>query len=206
MSEIWEKTFADKQMIWGLESARSALFARDLFVRSGAKDVLIPGIGYGRNASPFLAAGMTVTGIEISATAIDLARSQLGLTGPIFHGSVTDMPFDERRYHGIFCYGLLYLLDAAARAKLVGDCRRQLAPGGHMVFTVISKRAPMYGRGTRLGDDWYETHPGVQLYFYDAESIERELGPHGLVEVSEIDEPAHGGSTLPFLNAVCRNG
>jgi hypothetical protein len=75
-----------------------------------------------------------------------------------------------------------------------------------MVFTVISKRAPMYGRGTRLGDDWYETHPGVKLYFYDADSIERELGPHGLVEVTEIDEPAPGGGTLPFINAVCRNG
>jgi hypothetical protein len=75
-----------------------------------------------------------------------------------------------------------------------------------MVFSVVSKRAPMYGRGTRLGDDWYETHPGVRLYVYDAASLARELGPNGLVETVETDEPAHGGATLPFLNAVCRNG
>ena len=25
-----------------------------------------------------------------------------------------------------------------------------------MIFTVISKEAPMYGRGPRLGDDWFE--------------------------------------------------
>ena len=31
MSEIWEKTFVDK---------------RELFVRTGAQDVLIPGIGW----------------------------------------------------------------------------------------------------------------------------------------------------------------
>jgi SAM-dependent methyltransferase len=116
------------------------------------------------------------------------------------------MPFDDRLYDGIFCYGLLYLLDAAGRAKLLADCQRQLAPGGHMIFTVVSKRAPMYGRGTRLGDDWYETHPGVKLYFYDADSLQRELGPHGLIELSEIDEPAPGGGTLPFINAVCQNG
>ena len=28
-----------------------------------------------------------------------------------------------------------------------------------MIFTVISKDAPMYGQGPRLGDDWYEIHP-----------------------------------------------
>jgi SAM-dependent methyltransferase len=204
MSEIWEATFADKQLLWGLEPTRSALLARDLFVENRVRDVLIPGFGYGRNAKPFLDAGMAVTGIEISATALSLARTKLGLDVPVFHGSVTDMPFDDRRYDGIFCFGLLYLLDAAARAKLLVDCQRQLAPGGHMVFTLISKRAPMYGRGTRLGEDWYETHPGVRLYFYDAASVARELGPHGLVEHIEIDEPGHGGSTLPFLHVVCR--
>ena len=25
-----------------------------------------------------------------------------------------------------------------------------------MIFTVISKDAPMYGQGPKLGDDWYE--------------------------------------------------
>jgi hypothetical protein len=25
-----------------------------------------------------------------------------------------------------------------------------------MIFTVISKEAPMYGQGPRLGDDWYD--------------------------------------------------
>ena len=32
----------------------------------------------------------------------------------------------------------------------------QLAPGGHMVFVVVSKEAPQYRQGTRLDDDWYE--------------------------------------------------
>lgn len=198
---LWEAAFVEKQLMWGLEPTRSAVLAADLFARAGAKEVLIPGIGYGRNARPFLERGMSVTGIEISETAIALARSQLGLELPIHHGSVGDMPFDERRYDGIFCFGLLYLLDAAARAKLLADCDRQLAPGGHMVFTVIAKGAPMYGRGTRLGEDWYEVHPGVPMYFYDAASIERDLGGYGQVEITEIVEPT--GGSFPFLHAVC---
>src|SRR5262245_63394905 len=111
MSDVWEEAFVRHQVIWGLEPTASAVLAGADFARRGVKSVLIPGIGYGRNAKPFLDAGMEVTGIEISPTAIELARSKLGLELPIHQGSVTDMPFDERRYDGIFCFGLLYLLE-----------------------------------------------------------------------------------------------
>jgi SAM-dependent methyltransferase len=204
MTEFWETAFTEKQLMWGFEPTASAIFARNYFARMGLKDVLIPGIGYGRNAKVFLDHGMSVTGIEISDTAIALARSQLGLQIPIYHGSVTNMPYDSRQYDGVFCYGLIYLLDADGRAKLIRDCYRQLTLGGHMIFTVISKKAPMYGQGARLGDDWYERLPGLQMFFYDAASVEREFGPHGLVEFSEIDEPTPGGDSLPFINVVCK--
>lgn len=204
--EIWERVFAEKQTMWGSQPTLSALFARDLFVRQGVRDVLIPGVGYGRNAMPFLEQGMAVTGIEISETAISLARSHLGLQIEIHHGSVAEMPFDGRHYDGIFCYGLIYLLDAEGRAKLIRNCWEQLASGGSMIFTVISKEAPMYGQGPRLGDDWYEIHPGMRMYFYDGAAVEREFGDYGLVEQSRIDEPLHNGSSFPFINVVCTKG
>lgn len=203
MPEFWETAFVDKQLMWGHAPTVSALLARDEFVRAGVREVLVPGVGYGRNAKPFLDAGMSVTGIEISDTAISLARSALGLTFPIHHGSVTDMPFDERRYDGVFCFGLLYLLDAPARAKVVADCFAQLSPGGRMIFTVISKRAPMFGQGACLGEDCYERVPGLSMYFYDDASVERAFGSYGMTEAREIDEPAHAGSTLPFFHVVC---
>lgn len=204
VAEFWETAFTKMQLAWGLEPTASASLACDYFTRAGVKDVLIPGIGYGRNAKPFLERGMSVTGIEISETAIALARSQLGLEIPIVHGSVTDMPFDRRQYDGIFCFGLLYLLDPRGREKLIRDCYRQLNPGGYMIFTVISKKAPMYGQGPRLGDDWYERLPNLKMYFYDAESVKRELGPYGLLELSEIDEPSGGGISLPFIHVICK--
>lgn len=166
--------------------------------------MLVPGVGYGRNAKVFLDRGLSVTGIEISKTAIELARSELGLDIVIHHGSVTEMPFDRNLYDGVFCYGLIYLLDAAARAKLIRDCYEQLAPGGLMIFTAITKEAPMYGRGTELGKDWYEVHPGVPMFFYDADSVEREFGAAGLVEHSRIDEPVAQGVTFPFFFVVCK--
>lgn len=203
MAEFWEAAFVEKQLMWGHGPSRSALWASELFARAGVAQVLIPGVGYGRNAQPFLERGMAVTGIEIAETAIALARSALRLDFPIHHGSVCDMPYDDRLYEGIFCYGLLYLLAPAARAKFIVDCAAQLARGGQMIFTLIAKDAPMYGRGERLGEDWYEVLPGVQMYFYDADSLQREFGSYGELEITRIEEPTHGGAGLPFLNLRC---
>ena len=71
-----------------------------------------------------------------------------------------------------------------------------------MIFTVISTKAPMYGQGPRLGDDWYERLPGLPMYLYDAESVRRECAPYGLVEHAEIKEPSDGGVALPFINVI----
>lgn len=203
MSELWDDAFVRNQLMWGLAPTTSATLASDYFAERGVAEVLIPGIGYGRNAKPFLEQGMRVTGIEISETAIALAREKLGLDILIHHGSVLDMPFDDRLYDAVFCFGLLYLLDAAGRQQLLSACTRQLAAGGTMVFTVISKEFEMYGKGEQLDEDWYETYPGIRMFFYDQASIEREFGPLGRVEVSKVDEPIGHGSTRPFLSVIC---
>lgn len=206
MTEIWEETFASHQLMWGRAPTLSAQMAAAQFAERGARAVLIPGVGYGRNAVPFIERGMAVTGIEISETAIALAREKLGLTLPIHHGSVTEMPFDERTYDGIFCYGLIYLLSPAEQAKLIADCYAQLAPGGQMVFTLISKTAPMYGQGERLGKDWYAVRPGMTMSFYDAASAREAFAPYGTVELSEVDEPVGGGKSFPFWVASVSRG
>jgi SAM-dependent methyltransferase len=198
--EFWEASFVDKQAMWGFEPAASAVLTRDLFVEQGVENVLVPGIGYGRNAQLFRAAGMSVTGIEISRTAIELARQHYGPEMAIHHGSVADMPFDARRYDGIFCYALIHLLDGGARAKLIRDCYAQLADNGYLVFTAISKAAPTYGQGQRLGPDRYEVFPGVAMFFYDQESVAAEFGPFGLFEIQEVSE------NYPFLLIKCRKG
>lgn len=203
MAEFWEHAFTEMQAMWGWSPTLSAEHTAEQFAAAGVTTVLLPGAGYGRNAIPFLDRGMAVTGIEVSATAVALARAHLGDRLHLHHGSVADMPFDDARYDGVFCHGLLYLLDAPARTTFLRRCAGQLAPGGAMVFTLVSKRAPMYGQGPKLGDDTYERHPGLPMFFYDEASVAREFGPLGRVACVEVDEPAHGTSTLPFLRVTC---
>lgn len=65
MAEFWEDNFIEKQEMWGLEPSKSAVLTKDYFVENSVKNVLIPGIGYGRNAQIFRQNGIVVTGIEI---------------------------------------------------------------------------------------------------------------------------------------------
>ncbi|MDF2381285.1 class I SAM-dependent methyltransferase [Nostoc ellipsosporum NOK] len=196
--EFWESAFRDKQEMWGLEPAQSAIIAREYFIENGIKNVLIPGMGYGRNAQLFKDVGMHVTGIEISATAITLAKKHFGDTINIYHGSVTDMPFDNVQYDGIFCYALIHLLDTHEREKLVRDCYQQLKEGGCMIFTAITKESPSYGKGALIGNDRYEQFGGVQMYFYDDNSIRSQFQHAGLQEVSSITE------SFPFYLVKCK--
>lgn len=198
MAEFWEEAFRNKQEMWGAVPANAAIRAAESFSQSGFRKILIPGIGYGRNAQPFLIKGIEVSGIEISATAIKLAEKQFGEKLTIHHGSVTDMPFDNIHYDGIFCHALIHLLDQRERNKLLADCYAQLAENGVMIFTAITKEAQTYGQGTLIGKDRYEQFGGVTMFFYDHQSLQEEFGNYGLFQVEGILE------NFPFHMIHCR--
>jgi len=204
MTEFWESAFVDKQAMWGFTPTLSAITTKDFFLAQGVKNVLIPGFGYGRNAEVFRQNGMDVTGIEISKTAIELAHNRYGTDLKIFHGSVTDMPFDETKYDGVFCFALIHLLDMPERIKLIRDCYSQLNSGGYMVFVTISKEDFRFGVGTQVDTDRFERIPGVTIFFYDTYSVNREFGAYGLVGVTQVDEPTLNQPLQNFLLVTCK--
>jgi SAM-dependent methyltransferase len=188
MTDYWDTSFRNEGIRWGFEPADSALTALEIFKSYGLKKILIPGIGYGRNAKVFYNAGINITGIEISKSAIDLA-AQSGLNFMIHHGSVTSMPFDNMLYDGIFCYALLHLLNKNERRKFLLDCRKQLKPGGIMVFTVVSKQADLYGNGQWISKDRFRLKNGITIFFYDTKTAEQEFKDFALLSIKVIDEP-----------------
>ncbi|TYP99118.1 methyltransferase family protein [Tenacibaculum adriaticum] len=198
MTEFWEENFIAKKEMWGFTPSHSAVITKDFFVEKGLKNILIPGIGYGRNAQIFRDSGINVTGIEISKTAIEMARKHYGTDMTIYHGSVTDMPFDNTQYDGIFCYALIHLLNSNEREKLIRDCYNQLSDNGYMIFTAITKEAPTYGKGKFISKDRYEIHESVKMYFYDKKTIKAEFENVGLFEIIEVTE------NFPFYLIKCK--
>jgi SAM-dependent methyltransferase len=202
MIDFWEHNFSEKQTMWGFKPAESAILVKDFFVKEKINEILIPGIGYGRNAKIFLENGINVTGIEISETAIRLARMANNLEIPIYHGSVAYMPFDNKLYGGIFSYALIHLLNSRERNKFVSDCYNQLKSGGYMFFTTISKKDSLYTKGKLVSKDRFEVMKGAKLFFYDTESIKKEFEKYGLMDFSEIDEPVKFNNNCPPMKFI----
>jgi SAM-dependent methyltransferase len=202
MEDFWENKFREVKTMWGMEPSDSAILAKDFFQEQKVHDILIPGVGYGRNAGLFIRNGFRVTGIEISEFATKLARDEFALDFPIHHGNVTNMPFDKKKFDGIFCYALIHLLNKPERQQFIRICYNQLRPDGYMIFTVVSKKAEMFGKGRFLSDNRYEISKGLRVYFYDLESAEREFKKLGLFELHEIDEPIKHIENEPPLKCI----
>jgi SAM-dependent methyltransferase len=191
----WESKFRSGGSLWGFEPADSAISALEIFCKNDLRKVLIPGFGYGRNARLFIDNGFLVTGIEISESAIGVARSNK-LNCTIHHGSVTSMPFDDELYDAVFCYALIHLMNSAERKTFLRSCFNQLKDNGLMIFTVTSKEMDLFGRGKQISKDRFEIEPGLKVFFYTPESIVKEFSPFGLYDYKLIDE------RVKFMNGV----
>lgn len=188
MQEYWETKFKNEGLVWDFFPSESAISTLDIFKANKLRNILIPGFGYGRNAKIFLDQGFNVTGIEISQSAIDLARKS-SINCKIFHGSVTSMPFDNAEYDGIFCYALIHVLNRLERRSFLKACFKQLKVGGMMFFVVASTRTSMFGTGAYLSKNRFRIAKGLNVFFYDDFAIKKEFSQFGLFESIEIEEP-----------------
>jgi ubiquinone/menaquinone biosynthesis C-methylase UbiE len=206
MTEYWESRFKNEGAMWKSEPSDSAIRAMEYFKRENINKILIPGFGYGRNGRLFIENGFNVTGIEISGSAIDIARKS-GIECVIHHGSVTSMPYDNEQFEGIFCYALIHLLNKNERKLFLKSCFGQLKRGGVMIFTTTSKNTGLYGHGRKISKDRFEIAKGLIAYFYDASSIMKEFSDFGLVEHFDIEEPVKfmtGEEPVNLKYVICR--
>jgi 2-polyprenyl-3-methyl-5-hydroxy-6-metoxy-1,4-benzoquinol methylase len=206
MIEYWESRYKNEGAMWKSEPADSALFALELFKSYGINSILIPGIGYGRNAKLFLDSGFKVTGIEISESAINLAKAR-GLNCNIYHGSVTLMPYENEQYGGIYCYALIHLLNKTERRTFLNLCYNQLEKGGLMIFIVASKQMSLYGCGKYLSKDRYKITKGLKVFFYDSESVIKEFSDFGMIEFRNTEEPIkfmEGEEPIKMICVICK--
>jgi SAM-dependent methyltransferase len=193
MNPFWEERFSEEGRIWGDNPSPTALLAIDRFKKAGVREVLVPGSGYGRNAGAFARAGFAVTGIEISETAVTMARR--GSSDVRYHqGSVLDMPFDDSVYDGIYCFSVLHLFRKNDRAAFLGRCRDQLKDGGVLFFTVFSDKDPGFGTGRKVEENTFESKPGREVHYYSREDLVSEFRGFEIIRTGIVEEPEDHGN------------
>ena len=58
--------------------------------------------------------------------------------------------------------------------------------------------------GEKLGKDLFKTKDGLELFFYDEESIKEEFGRFGLIEATVVEESSIEKPATKFWKIVCR--
>lgn len=206
MTNFWEKLFIEKGALWDFNPSDSTIIAAKLFQENNLNKILIPGVGYGRNAKLFIDRGFNVTGIEISETAIELAKKN-NLNFNIYHGSIIDIPFDSETYDAIFCYATLHLFNKSQRQEILNNCYNLLEQNGLMFFNVVSIYSIEEFVGKIVDENTKKLENGIELHFYNSESILNDFGNYNIINISKIAEPIkHMKNQKPLncFNVICK--
>lgn len=133
----WEKSYRERDTPWDLGEPAPPLV--DLLERRkiehlGVGRVLVPGCGAGHDADAWQKAGMEVVGLDISPSALAVARERYGdgvtwLEGDFFDDALAaHYPVDLLFEHTCFC-----AIHPSLRPSYVEAAIRWLVPGGRLV-------------------------------------------------------------------------
>ena len=191
--EFWDKRFNDEGKVWGELPSKSAHQALEIFRRHGVKSILVPGSGYGRNTRLFSSSGFNVTGVEISATACNLAR-QFDPAAKVYEGSVLDMSFVPGTFDAIYCFNTLHLFRENDRKLFIKKCLDKLVEAGLAFFTVFSEEEPSFGQGREVENNTFESRPGRPTHYFSEDDLRQHFRDFEIIETGIIREPEdHGG-------------
>ena len=106
------------------------------------RSVLDVGCGAGVDLARFARGGAAVTGVDLAASAVELARANLaqqGLQGAFEVADGERLPFVDNWFDLVYAHGVVQYTPDPQR--LVDECRRVLKPGGEAVFQVYNRRS-----------------------------------------------------------------
>ena len=104
------------------------------------KSVLDVGCGAGTDLARFAKGGAHVTGVDLSSSAIALARqnfAQQGLQADLREADGEHLPFPDNHFDLVFAHGVVQY--TSHDRALVDECHRVLKPGGTAIFQVYNR-------------------------------------------------------------------
>jgi ubiquinone/menaquinone biosynthesis C-methylase UbiE len=164
-------------------------------LRSG--EALDLGCGTGRHATANLAAaGLQVTGVDVSARSIAVARREVP-TARFLVGDMATIAFPAESFDLVTAFYSIIHLPRDEHGRLLRRIARWLRPGGGLVANL----------GTTGGDSFADDWHGVPMYWssWDQRTNRRLLEAAGLdVLVDTIETSVDEGETVTFQWVVAR--
>lgn len=110
------------------------------------KRLLEIGCGIGTDLVRFARGGARVTGVDLSQTALDLARRNFEIAGETVDLHLANgeaLPFDDGSFDVVYAHGVLQYTPDPRR--MASESRRVLIPGGEAIFMVYNRRSWLNG-------------------------------------------------------------
>jgi SAM-dependent methyltransferase len=104
------------------------------------RDVLEVGCGAGVDLARFARGGARVSGVDLTESAIALARANFAQQGLVARLEVADgerLPFANDSFDLVYAHGVVQY--TARPQQLVAECHRVLKPGGRAIFQVYNR-------------------------------------------------------------------
>jgi len=148
VKELWDESFDEAIALQAYNTApveavirTVSYYFRDRFAVEDLKQLhfLEMGCGAGPNLMWLAQKGIKISGVDISPTALRLARMNLenagyhDRIGDLIESSVTDVPFADESFDGIVEACVFQHLTKEERVKTFGEVKRLLKPGGVFV-------------------------------------------------------------------------
>lgn len=152
--EAWEQRWADaRQRADWLVPEPPVVSSVPFLRRFGVQEVLDIGCGIGRHSLYLAEQGFTVTGVDLSARGLNIAReaaAESDLSIDFQHAGFTELPFPDRRFDMALAWNVIYHGDDAIVRQALDEVRRVVRPGGFLLATMISTRHYRYGEGKEI--------------------------------------------------------
>lgn len=198
---VWEDSFAQQiaERAYNTAPVEAVIRTVSYYLRSRSHEAgrtplhfLEMGCGAGPNLIWLAQKGMRVSGVDISPTALELARENLkragcqDRVGELLEASVTDVPFHDASFDGIIEACVFQHLSRSDRQQAFRQVRRLLKPkgvfvgymldAGHSVFQAKQSEQLKDDPGTlMLGDGsskFHLTNIGLSHFFRETEFAE----------------------------------
>src|SRR5262245_8345029 len=104
------------------------------------RSVLDVGCGAGIDLARFARGGADVTGVDLAASAVDLARTNFarqGLHGRFEVADAEQLPHPDKAFDLVYGHGVVQYTPSPGR--MLAECRRVLKPGGEAIFQVYNR-------------------------------------------------------------------
>ena len=142
------------------------------------------GCGIGTDLVRFAQGGARVTGIDLSETAVDLARRNFELheveAEALRVGNGEALPFDDEAFDVVYGHGVMQY--TADPGRLVRECHRVLKPGGQAIFMVYN-RVSWLNAMSKVLKVPLEHGDAPSLWFFSIGEFRSLLRPFGAVRI-----------------------